>query len=714
MALQSFTITIGALTDAGNNGKNYVNNQPVYIKKTNGTLASIYRDLAGTSQISQDGLSNVTNSKGQFTFFVDAGDYNAEYQSQVTPITVVGPDYFNNRIDEAVNQIILDLSTSRGFRVRGTFAAGFTYELPNDVGLDVSGNAWIYTDVNALPFTVPAATTPSFPTYTQVTFNQASNVSDSQGTNVQDYINKNLTPFETVSDMRAYDFSSIQGGSRVEWSGYYVDNDGGGNEGIVRTGDSTGLTDDGGSIFVIVNDPVNGVWVEANLKGETVNPLKFGALEYPVDSTTQLQNAFNYSKSIEFKKGVYGYSTLAVTDDAIVNLNGATLKQVEYSGDALIIDGSNVLLKNGIIESNPSATNSNNDGVKINSDNCKLDNIVVDGYYYSIDVRADNCTLEKTKSINSLYAGVRLFVGGTFKSFSLLNHTSEDYAVKGLVVNGTGFIDTIVIDNYNSSIDGISTPVDAMNDLLIDSGEPASTINVGVCKLLNSRSRTAGSGNKILNTGKIIIENTELKVDRTYSSGYGLLSTADTVLKDVEANNRIHARNLTVDRLKFKDCVTGLAELIGLIGGGDKADLRDLDYSDTNTTISGQVIRLDRSTSKDEFIKLGNIKGDGVSTLLGVFTAPTNRIGFLELQGSLQDVATISTVSVYRDSLFVRISPNQRRFGARASAPTSGDYTVGDIHPISTLSASSTHSEYVCVQDGNPGTWYYQNPITSI
>jgi hypothetical protein len=204
MALQSFTITIGALTDAGNNGKNYVNNQPVYIKRTNGTLASIYRDLAGTSPITQDGLSNVTNSKGQFTFFVEAGDYNAEYQSQVTPITVVGADYFNSRIDETVNQIILDLSTSRGFRVKGTFAAGFTYELPNDVGLDASSNAWIYTDVDALPFTVPAATSPSFPTYTQVTFNQASNVSYSESGNVEDALRRRAG-YYTVAEAQAAD-----------------------------------------------------------------------------------------------------------------------------------------------------------------------------------------------------------------------------------------------------------------------------------------------------------------------------------------------------------------------------------------------------------------------------------------------------------------------------------------------------------------------------
>jgi len=209
MALQSFTITIGALTDAGNNGKNYVNNQPVYIKKANGTLASIYRDLAGTSQITQDGLSNVTNSKGQFTFFVEAGDYNAEYQSQVTPITVVGADYFNNRIDETVNQIILDLSTSRGFRVKGTFAAGFTYELPNDVGVDGSGNYWIYTNADALPFAVPAATTPSAPTYTQVTFNQASNISYTENGDAEEALRKRAG-YYTLAEAQSADLEINQ------------------------------------------------------------------------------------------------------------------------------------------------------------------------------------------------------------------------------------------------------------------------------------------------------------------------------------------------------------------------------------------------------------------------------------------------------------------------------------------------------------------------
>jgi hypothetical protein len=184
MALQSFTITVGAQVDV--NGKNYVAGQVVYIKKLNGTLASIYSDLGGLSPIPQDGFSNVTNVDGQFTFYVEAGEYNAESGGKVTPITVVGSDYFNSKI----NEVVLELSKSRGFRVVGDFASGFTYELPNDVGVDGSGNYWIYTDVNALPVVVSAGTTPSAPTYTQVTFNDAIGVSYSENGNVDAALRK--------------------------------------------------------------------------------------------------------------------------------------------------------------------------------------------------------------------------------------------------------------------------------------------------------------------------------------------------------------------------------------------------------------------------------------------------------------------------------------------------------------------------------------------
>lgn len=201
MALQSFTVSIGALRDVNNNDKNYVSGEAIYVKTIGGTFAPIFRDLAGTSEIAQDGLANQTNEKGQFTFFVDAGDYILEYQNQSTQVTIVGPDYFNNRVEETVNQIIIDTATSRGFRVVGDFASGFTYELANDVAVDGSGNYWVYADVNALPVVVAAGTTPSAPTYTQTTFSQASAVTTTAGINAQEFIdNFELKIFQSPTD----------------------------------------------------------------------------------------------------------------------------------------------------------------------------------------------------------------------------------------------------------------------------------------------------------------------------------------------------------------------------------------------------------------------------------------------------------------------------------------------------------------------------------
>ena len=103
--------------------------------------------------------------------------------------------------NEEIAAAILEVNKSRGFRVVGDFASGFTYELPNDVAVDASGNYWAYADVNALPITVSAGTTPSEPTYTQVTFNQASGVTTTAGINAQQFIdNFELKIFQSPTD----------------------------------------------------------------------------------------------------------------------------------------------------------------------------------------------------------------------------------------------------------------------------------------------------------------------------------------------------------------------------------------------------------------------------------------------------------------------------------------------------------------------------------
>ncbi len=122
-------------------------------------------------------------------------------------IEASGADTVSQIQTDAANAIAT-LNTSRGFRVVGDFTSGFTYELPNDVAIDASGNYWAYADVNALPITVSAGTIPTEGEYSQRTWNSASAVLTDGGSTVQNdldvinsYIDKSFEIFESVQDM---------------------------------------------------------------------------------------------------------------------------------------------------------------------------------------------------------------------------------------------------------------------------------------------------------------------------------------------------------------------------------------------------------------------------------------------------------------------------------------------------------------------------------
>lgn len=187
MTLQVYTLALGNFRD-DTSGNNYAANTPVYILNSGGTLADIFRDQAGAQPIAQDGLNNISDAYGEFTFYVNSGQYISRVAGRDRLINVVGSDYFDSRVDDAVEQITQQTLASRGFRVVGTFADGFTYELFNDVGIDASGDSWIYVGAGAPNKAVTAGTVPSVGAgYQQVTFNSARGVQSSTG-NVQDFI----------------------------------------------------------------------------------------------------------------------------------------------------------------------------------------------------------------------------------------------------------------------------------------------------------------------------------------------------------------------------------------------------------------------------------------------------------------------------------------------------------------------------------------------
>lgn len=111
---------------------------------------------------------------------------------------------FNQEGAEALAEFDLTLDQykeSRGFNTKGTFAAGFTYELPNDVGLDASGNPWILIDTSSLPVAVTAGTTPTNPPYKQVVYGTAAQVSTNTSDTAQSFIDSfALKIFQSPTD----------------------------------------------------------------------------------------------------------------------------------------------------------------------------------------------------------------------------------------------------------------------------------------------------------------------------------------------------------------------------------------------------------------------------------------------------------------------------------------------------------------------------------
>lgn len=177
MALQIYTLTLGNLKD-DQDGNNYSADTPVYIVKSDGSFASIYSNSSGSNLINQNGIDNLSNSSGEFTFFVESGQYIVRVNGKENLINVIGSTYFDSRVEDSVSKIIEETQSSRGFRVVGAFADGFTYELFNDVGIDADGNSWIYVGAGAPNKIVAAGTVPSVGAgYEQVTFNSLQQLS---------------------------------------------------------------------------------------------------------------------------------------------------------------------------------------------------------------------------------------------------------------------------------------------------------------------------------------------------------------------------------------------------------------------------------------------------------------------------------------------------------------------------------------------------------
>lgn len=100
---------------------------------------------------------------------------------------------------------------------------------------------------------------------------------------------KKLKVFKTIAEAKSATYlSKYAEDTRIKWQGYYAQSDGGSNWGLLKFGPHT---EDGGYIFSIDAN----TYIEANLKGRSVNVHKFGARgDNSTSDLSPLQAAINY------------------------------------------------------------------------------------------------------------------------------------------------------------------------------------------------------------------------------------------------------------------------------------------------------------------------------------------------------------------------------------------------------------------------------------
>lgn len=122
--------------------------------------------------------------------------------------------------------------------VVGSFRYGCTVTSSEEITIDNNGAGWKYVGGETLPYTVPQGTDPSAGDWELVKLNSAKNQINENGGSVQDYINKNQTPFASVSDISIGSdisganpsLSLLSNGTKIRTLNFYSDKEGGGAE----------------------------------------------------------------------------------------------------------------------------------------------------------------------------------------------------------------------------------------------------------------------------------------------------------------------------------------------------------------------------------------------------------------------------------------------------------------------------------------------------
>lgn len=367
-------------------------------------------------------LQKTKKSMTDIDTFIDSGNDSFTDNNGQTRRTLTG-------INSEITQQLLEINKSRGYRVVGTFATGFEYELFNDVGIDASGNSWIYVGTGAPVKTVTAGTVPSAPDYQQVTFNSIDGV-----VGLRDELNDRaltLTLAEAqASDLKVGQYVRLTDYDNELYSlvlvsdtgGHYIDYDVEHKLKLVKThgditllgagyisGDVTPTLNSLLSNTSILNISSKSRPVEFLTECTITRPITLDLQESRVDNrvaatiVSNLADASCLKVDARYTKIILGYwygnTNLSLAVRGTSNATDLWITRgfcTEFGGQCIETDGGrNYLEKIATTNSQSNADAIGRGTIRIRGDRSKIDGLTCNGNFgKSVVLDADNCTLE--------------------------------------------------------------------------------------------------------------------------------------------------------------------------------------------------------------------------------------------------------------------------------------------------------------------------------
>lgn len=435
--------------------------------------------------------------------------------------------------------------------------------------------------------------------------------------------------------------------------------------------------------------------IENGVTDIVLNVKMFGVRGDGSNETQAIQNVIDNApvgSTVLFPAGgSFKLDGLNITKSITIHSVGATLTQTSVGGNFINITSNDVKIYGGRYVLN------GGNGINVGGNNNRLSSITLDRGEHAIYITGNNCIVEGCISENATYAGFKIMFSSGDKRdcVTIRNCSSINFAVKGIVFNGTVGSKKVVIKNF---IGNTNTKQTASDGILIDVGNDSLICIDEV--IIDDVFLYGGESNsmKLYNTNNLILRNIYARNEHSkYSSSSGLrIYAKNSYLENIDIDNRIIANeNIKINGLYFSSNATPYS-IIELGGGGTRADFNNINLNIEK--VSSYAIRVSRNEGVQHKITLDNYNAPTGIKIFGIFKYPPNTAGFIEVYDKKLLTNYNIAASSQNENEIIR-SP--RTFVA-STLPTRGTYNKGDIIYNSSLTAGGNLG-WVCISPGTFG-----------